>query len=185
VHETLEFEGKPGYLKGDLLHYTIENFAEHETKAEKYSALAAQNCSMKASEAGARDVFATPWAFLQSFFIRAGFPGRTPRSFDSREWRRESVRLKFRTLGTLVAKSETINHDENSFCGLGREWRGGQSQALLTLRGLHERKVEVELVAARDSPWQCAAWNLNCRTCRGAPRLARLGGQSDPRIGGT
>jgi len=38
------------------------------------------------------------------------------------------------------------------FADLDREWRGGQSQALLTLRGLHERKVEVELVAARDSP---------------------------------
>ena len=38
------------------------------------------------------------------------------------------------------------------FVDLDREWRGGQSQALLTLRGLRERKVEVELVAARDSP---------------------------------
>jgi len=38
------------------------------------------------------------------------------------------------------------------FVDLEREWRGGQSQALLTLRGLHERKVEAELVAARDSP---------------------------------
>lgn len=38
------------------------------------------------------------------------------------------------------------------FVDLEREWRGGQSQALLTLRGLREHKVEVELVAARDSP---------------------------------
>lgn len=38
------------------------------------------------------------------------------------------------------------------FVDLEREWRGGQSQALLTLRGLRERGHEVELVAARNSP---------------------------------
>jgi glycosyltransferase involved in cell wall biosynthesis len=38
------------------------------------------------------------------------------------------------------------------FADLEREWRGGQSQALLTLRGLRERGVEVELLAAQDSP---------------------------------
>lgn len=35
---------------------------------------------------------------------------------------------------------------------LEREWRGGQSQALLTLVGLLEHGHEVELLAARDSP---------------------------------
>ncbi len=38
------------------------------------------------------------------------------------------------------------------FADLEREWRGGQSQALLTLRGLRERGDEVELLAAQDSP---------------------------------
>jgi glycosyltransferase involved in cell wall biosynthesis len=38
------------------------------------------------------------------------------------------------------------------YVDLEREWRGGQSQALLTLGGLHERGHEVELLAARDSP---------------------------------
>ena len=37
------------------------------------------------------------------------------------------------------------------YVDLEREWRGGQSQALLTLRGLRERQLPVELVAARDS----------------------------------
>lgn len=37
------------------------------------------------------------------------------------------------------------------YVDLEREWRGGQSQALLTLRGLSERHVRVELVTARDS----------------------------------
>jgi len=38
------------------------------------------------------------------------------------------------------------------FVDLEREWRGGQSQALLTLRGLRECELQVELVAARHSP---------------------------------
>lgn len=38
------------------------------------------------------------------------------------------------------------------FADLEREWRGGQSQALLTLQGLRERRDEVELLAARNSP---------------------------------
>jgi len=38
------------------------------------------------------------------------------------------------------------------YVDLEREWRGGQSQALLTLKGLKERGHEIELLAARDSP---------------------------------
>lgn len=38
------------------------------------------------------------------------------------------------------------------FVDLEREWRGGQSQALLTLSGLRERGHDVELISARDSP---------------------------------
>src|SRR6266403_225523 len=38
------------------------------------------------------------------------------------------------------------------YVDLEREWRGGQSQALLTLAGLRQRGHEVELLTARDSP---------------------------------
>lgn len=38
------------------------------------------------------------------------------------------------------------------YADLEREWRGGQSQALLTLLGLRERGVDAELVAARNAP---------------------------------
>jgi len=38
------------------------------------------------------------------------------------------------------------------YVDLEREWRGGQSQALLTLRGLRERGYAVELLAAQESP---------------------------------
>jgi glycosyltransferase involved in cell wall biosynthesis len=38
------------------------------------------------------------------------------------------------------------------YVDLEHEWRGGQSQAWLTLRGLRERGVQAELLAAQDSP---------------------------------
>jgi len=38
------------------------------------------------------------------------------------------------------------------FVDLEREWRGGQSQALLTIQGLRDNGHEVKLLAARDSP---------------------------------
>src|SRR5256885_15992765 len=38
------------------------------------------------------------------------------------------------------------------YADLEREWRGGQSQALLTIVGLRERGHQVELLAARESP---------------------------------
>ncbi len=38
------------------------------------------------------------------------------------------------------------------FVDLEREWRGGQSQAFLTLRGLREKGHPVELLTARNSP---------------------------------
>jgi glycosyltransferase involved in cell wall biosynthesis len=102
VHETLEFEGKPGYLKGDLLHYTIETFAEHEAKAEKYSTLAAQKLFAEGQRNWRAAVwFATPWTFLQSFVIRAGFLDGHRGALIAQMAAR-SVRLKFQKLGALV-----------------------------------------------------------------------------------
>src|SRR5258707_15846215 len=38
------------------------------------------------------------------------------------------------------------------YVDLEREWRGGQSQAFLTVGGLRERGQEVEMLGARDLP---------------------------------
>jgi len=54
------------------------------------------------------------------------------------------------------------------YVDLEREWRGGQSQALLTLRGLREQGHEVELLAAEESPLaqRTAANGINVYTVR-------------------
>ena len=102
VHETLEFEGEPGYLAGDLLHYTVESFAEHEANVEKYSTLAAQKMfdEGKRSWRGALWV-ATPWNFLRSFAIQRGFLDGYRGALIAQMAAR-TTRLKFRKLGKLV-----------------------------------------------------------------------------------
>ena len=60
------------------------------------------------------------------------------------------------------------------YVDLEREWRGGQSQALLTLRGLRERGQEVELLAARNSPLASRAAEAGV-TVHQVPRLGLRG----------
>lgn len=102
VHETLVFAGEVGFLKGDLLHYTVENFAEHEENVERYSTLAAQ----KMFEEGKRKWrgamwAATPWNFLQSFVFRLGFLDGYRGVLIARMNAR-TTQLKFAKLGKLV-----------------------------------------------------------------------------------
>jgi len=102
VHEALDFAGRPGRLRGDLLHYTIENFAEHEAKAEKYSALGARKLFDEGKRSWRAAVwFASPWAFLRSFVIRGGFLDGH-RGVLIAQMAARSVRLKFTKLAALV-----------------------------------------------------------------------------------
>jgi glycosyltransferase involved in cell wall biosynthesis len=55
------------------------------------------------------------------------------------------------------------------YVDLEREWRGGQSQALLTLRGLRERGHEVELLAAQNAPLEERAKEIGIDV-HGVPR---------------
>ena len=53
IHEALRIDGKPGRLIGDLLHYTVHSFDEHQTNVERYSTLAAQQMFANGSAVGA------------------------------------------------------------------------------------------------------------------------------------
>ena len=109
VHESLRFEGQPGRLQGDLLHYTMDSFAEHEDKVERYTTLAARQMY----EAGKRNwraamLFATPWACFNTYVLRGGFLDGYRGWLISRMAAR-SVWLKFRKLGRLVAAEQRGN----------------------------------------------------------------------------
>ncbi len=57
---------------------------------------------------------------------------------------------------------------------LGKEWRGGQSQALLLMQGLRARGHVAELVALRDSPLSRRAEAEGFRVHAVAPTLLRV-----------
>jgi glycosyltransferase involved in cell wall biosynthesis len=102
VHESLRIEGKPGRLDGDLLHYTVRSFAEHEEKVERYAALAAHQMYA----AGKRSwrpalLFATPWSWFQNYFLRGGFLDGYRGALIAQMAAR-AVRIKYRKLGRLV-----------------------------------------------------------------------------------
>ena len=103
IHEALRFEGKPGRVAGDLLHYTVRTFAEHEAKVEKYSTLAAQQLLDDGKRSWRAAVWlATPWSFFQNFVLRGGFLDGYRGALISRMAAR-SVRLKYQKLGQLLA----------------------------------------------------------------------------------
>jgi len=102
VHEALRFEGRAGRLPGDLLHYTVRSFAEHEANVEQYTTLAAQQMfdAGKQNWKGAMWL-ATPWSWFQNYLLRGGFLDGYRGALISQMAAR-SVRLKYAKLGKLV-----------------------------------------------------------------------------------
>jgi glycosyltransferase involved in cell wall biosynthesis len=102
IHSALRYGGPIGRLQGDLLHYTIRTFPEHEAKLEKYTAAIAQEMF----DDGRRNWraamwFAAPWSWIHHFIIGAGFlDGR--RGALIAKMAARGVRLKFQKLGRLV-----------------------------------------------------------------------------------
>lgn len=105
IHESLRFEGQPGRLKGDLLHYTVRSFPEHEEKVERYAALAGQQLYLDGKRSWRPAVwFATPWSWLQNFILRGGFLDGYRGALIAKMAAR-AVRIKYRKLGQLVEEA--------------------------------------------------------------------------------
>jgi glycosyltransferase involved in cell wall biosynthesis len=103
IHEALRFEGAPGRLAGDLLHYTVRTFAEHKEKVERYSTLAAQQLLENGKKRWRPAMWlATPWSFFQNFILRGGFLDGYRGALISHMAAR-SVKLKYGKLGKLLA----------------------------------------------------------------------------------
>lgn len=102
IHSALCYDGTIGRLKGDLLHYTVRSFAEHEAKLDRYTTAIAQEMFDK----GRRDWraamwFATPWSWARHFFFGAGFLDGYRGALIAQMAAR-GVRQKFAKLGKLV-----------------------------------------------------------------------------------
>jgi glycosyltransferase involved in cell wall biosynthesis len=102
IHSALRFEGKIGRLRGNLLHYTIRTFPEHEAKLEKYTtAIAKEMFDQGKRRWRAAMWLATPWTWVRHYFLAAGFLDGYRGALIAQMAAR-GVRLKFQKLGKLV-----------------------------------------------------------------------------------
>jgi glycosyltransferase involved in cell wall biosynthesis len=61
-------------LRGDILHYSYYTIAEHVTQNNKFSTIAAESFFASRKKTTLFNIIVNPlWAFLQSYFIKAGF----------------------------------------------------------------------------------------------------------------
>jgi len=74
VHESVKVLGKVGQLRGELLHYTCDDFARHIQTLNRYTTLAAQEMAVRGERVGwSQLLLSPPWAFFRTFFLKLGF----------------------------------------------------------------------------------------------------------------
>ncbi len=74
VHEKVEVEGKIGYIRHDLLHYTDPNFDHYLGKLNKYTSLGAKELFRKGKRATFMDIVFRPlMVFFKIYFAKKGF----------------------------------------------------------------------------------------------------------------
>jgi hypothetical protein len=79
VHESVQVEGAPGCLKGEIQHYTYRCLSDYLRRLETYSTLAAEDCRQRGKTASLLKVLGNPFAaFLKGYVIKRGFLDGTP-----------------------------------------------------------------------------------------------------------
>jgi len=102
IHSALHYEGKIGRLRGDLLHYTIRTFPEHEAKLEKYTTAIAQEMFDDGKRRWRAAMWiAAPWSWIRHFVLGAGFLDGH-RGLLIAQMASRGVWLRFQKLGKLV-----------------------------------------------------------------------------------
>ena len=65
---------QPGFLRGDMLHYSYDSISAHLKKIEKYSDIAARQKVNKGQDCSILKIWLGPkWKFFKDFFFRLGF----------------------------------------------------------------------------------------------------------------
>ncbi len=109
IHSALRYDGPIGRLHGNLLHYTIRTFPEHEAKLEKYTTTIAQEMFDQGKRNWRAAMwFAAPWSWVHHFFLGAGFLDGYRGALIAQMAAR-GVRLKYRKLGILVQAEQGKN----------------------------------------------------------------------------
>ncbi|MBS1797277.1 MAG: glycosyltransferase family 2 protein [Acidobacteria bacterium] len=75
IHESVEIDGRVGRLKGDILHYSVENALHHHRMiGERYALLAAEQMFARGRRATVPKIMtAGLTAFVQTYFLKLGF----------------------------------------------------------------------------------------------------------------
>jgi len=102
IHPNLQFPGKPLKLPGDLLHYPVRTFAEHEATLERDTSAMANHLFAQGHRRWRAALWlGTPWTWFRYFFLGAGFLDGYRGAVLSQMAAR-SVRLQSSKLGALV-----------------------------------------------------------------------------------
>jgi glycosyltransferase involved in cell wall biosynthesis len=75
-HDILEMKnnGKVGFLKGDLLHYSYESIAAHVTQTDKFTTIAARAAFKQGKRSSVFKIVTRPmFKFLRDYFFKRGF----------------------------------------------------------------------------------------------------------------
>jgi glycosyltransferase involved in cell wall biosynthesis len=74
VHESAVVDGAVETLPGEILHYSFDSLEDHYRRIELYTGLAARDLAAGGRSASAlQRVFAPPWTFAQTYFLKLGF----------------------------------------------------------------------------------------------------------------
>jgi glycosyltransferase involved in cell wall biosynthesis len=102
IHSALRFEGKAGRLSGDLLHYTIRTFAEHQAKVEGYTTVIAGEMLSQGKRSWRVAMWlAAPWSWFQNYVMYLGFLDGY-RGWLIARMAARGTWLKYKKLGKLV-----------------------------------------------------------------------------------
>jgi glycosyltransferase involved in cell wall biosynthesis len=106
IHSALRFAGRPGRLRGDLLHYSFRSFQEHEAKVERYSSALAQDLYDRGRRSWRAAMWlASPWSWFHHYVLGAGFLDGHRGALIARMAARGTW-LKFQKLGKLVEQGK-------------------------------------------------------------------------------
>jgi glycosyltransferase involved in cell wall biosynthesis len=73
-HEKLMVQGRVEWLRGDLLHYSLETLEEQIKKTISTADYFLQQCEARGRKVGLADIVFRPWwSFFRSYFLRGGF----------------------------------------------------------------------------------------------------------------
>jgi len=79
VHESVEVEGTPGFLQGEIQHYTYRSLSDYLRRLETYSTLAAQDYRQRGKKASLPKLVGNPcMTFLKAYLLKRGFLDGAP-----------------------------------------------------------------------------------------------------------